>query len=89
MGSLKKKLTKGWKACGAVSSVRRKGGRYTLRRDTSRNKNVDWGLQQNFKKLNVSSSPHLVLTVRKGRLTTGRTQLLIRVFSGKKSVFET
>lgn len=86
---LKKKLTKGWKACGAVSSVRRKGSRYTLRRDTSRNKNVYWGLQQNFKKLNVSSSPHLVLTVRKGRLTTGRTQLLIRVFSGKKSVFET
>ena len=86
---LKKKLIKGWKACGAVSSVRRKGSRYTLRRDTSRNKNVYWGLQQNFKKLNVSSSPHLVLTVRKGRLTTGRTQLLIRVFSGKKSVFET
>ena len=87
--SMKKKLAKGWKACGAVSSVKRKGGSYTLRRDTSRNKNVYWGLQQNFKKLNVSSRPHLVLTVRKGRLTRGRTQLLIRVFSGKKSVFET
>ena len=60
-----------------------------MRRDSRRNVNVYWGLQQYFGNLDVSAYPHLTLTVRKGKFTSGETQLLVRVFSGNQNVFET
>ena len=85
---LKKKLAKGWKSLGAVSSLNRSGGSITLRRDPSRNSNVYWGIQKTFKAMNVSSCPRLLLTVRGGRLTSGKTELLVRVFAGSRNVYE-
>ena len=84
----KKKLDKGWKRCGAVRTVRRKGGSYNVLKDSSGNKNVYWGIQKTFGKLNVSGAPRLCLTVRDGKLTKGKTELLVRVFSGNRNVFE-
>ena len=84
----KKKLDKGWIRCGAVSTVRRKGGSYTLLKDPSGNKNVFLGIQKAFGKLNASGYPRLCLTVKDGKLTSGKTELLVRVFSGNCNVFE-
>lgn len=84
----KKKLAKGWKRCGAVSRIRRKGGSYTVRKDPSCNKNVYWGIQKTFGKLNVSRYPRLCLTVKDGKLTKGKAELLVRIFSGNRNVFE-
>ncbi len=80
-------LKKGWKACGAVSSLKRKGGGFVLRRDSSRNENVYWGIQKNAR-LDASAHPHLMLTLRNGRLTNGETRLQVRVFSGNQNVIE-
>ncbi len=85
---LKKRLAGGWKKTGAVRSIYRRGAGYTLKRNYSRNKNVYWGLNRSFKKLNVSKYPRLCLTIRNGRLTTKKTELLVRVFSGRKHLFE-
>ena len=57
-------------------------------KDSSGNKNVYWGIQKTFGKLNVSGAPRLCLTVRDGKLTKGKTELLVRVFSGNRNVFE-
>ena len=84
----KKKLDKGWKSCGAVRTVRRKGGSYNVRKDSSGNKNVYWGIQKGLGKLNVTGYPRLCLTVKDGKLTKGKTELLVRVFSGNRNVFE-
>ena len=84
----KKKLDKGWKSCGAVKTVRRKGGSYNVRKDSSGNENVYWGIQKTFGKLNISGYPRLCLTVKDGKLTKGKTELLVRVFSGNRNVFE-
>ena len=85
---LKMKLKKGWKGCGAIRSSRREGSAYTLVKNPSRNKNVYWGLQKKTGKLNVTPYPLLCLTVRDGKLTGGKCELLVRAFSGNRHVFE-
>ena len=84
----KKKLDKGWKKCGAVRTIRRKGASYSVAKNPSRNKNIYWGLERTVGKLNVSKCPRFCLTVRKGKLTSGKTELLVRFFSGNRNVFE-
>ena len=84
---LKKKLNGGWGKCGAVSGMSRKGG-IRIRRTGYRNPNVYWGIRKNLKKMDVTSCPRLVLTVKSGKLSTGKTELLIRVFSGRDRLFE-
>lgn len=85
---LRLQLKKGWNECGGVRSIQQKDGRYRLIRDSSRNVNVYWGLQKKFGNLNVSAKPHLCLTISGGRLTGGETQLLVRIFSGNRNLFE-
>ena len=85
---LKKKLDRGWSKCGAVRSTKRKGASYKLVKNPSRNVNVYWGMERGLGKLNVSACPRLCLTVRNGVLTSGKTELLVRVFSGNRNIFE-
>ena len=85
---LKKKLDKGWGGCGAVRSVSRGKDRIKLVKNPYRNKNVYWGIQKSGIKLNVSSCPNMYLTVRSTKLTSGKAELLVRVFSGNRNVFE-
>lgn len=87
-GKPKVKLYKGWQVCGAVAGVRKVKHGVMLIHDASRNKNVSWGIQRSFRKLNAKKHPYLVFRVKGKKLSGPGTELLVRVFSGDSHVFE-
>lgn len=85
---LKVRLSKKWKVCGAVFSSRFSGKAYQLKHDGRRNRNVYWGLQQSFRKLDISRHPRLAFTIKGTRLSGVRGKVLVRVFCGNKATLE-